>query len=142
SPAQALLALLIVAFGTAVQATLGFGLALISAPLLLLIQRAFVPGPLIAVCLLLGLWMAWQEREAVDLGNLRPALLGRVLGTLPAAALMGSLSAAAFDLLFALLVLLAVGISLVHPHIRPTRGAVFSAAAASGFMSTISSIGG
>lgn len=142
SAAHAILAVLAVALGTFVQAALGFGLALIAAPLLVLVDRDFVPGPLIAACLLLGLWMAWRERRAVDLGNLKAAVAGRVLGTPPAALLMGSLSAAAFDMLFASLVLLAVGISLVHPRIRPTPRAVFWAGAASGFMSTISSIGG
>lgn len=139
---EAFCAIAIVALGTSVQASIGFGLAMITAPLLVLLSRDFVPGPLIAANLALGIWMALRERQALDLGNFKPAIAGRVLGTVPAALLVGTLSAAAFDLVFASLVILAVLVSLIHPHIRPTPKAVFWGMAASGFMGTISSISG
>ena len=139
---EMLLAVAIVALGTAVQASIGFGLAMIAAPLLLLIDRALVPGPLIAAALVLVLWMAFRERGAIDLSHFRAGVIGRIAGTPPAALLMGTMSAAAFDIVFGVLVMLAVAISLMHPHIRPTPRSVFFATAASGFMSTISSIGG
>ncbi|MDT8399851.1 MAG: TSUP family transporter, partial [Pseudomonadales bacterium] len=113
---EMLLAVCIVAAGTAVQAALGFGLAMIAAPLLILLNRSFVPGPLIATALVLVLWMSFRERQAIDLRNFKLALLGRSLGTPPAAWLMGSISAATFDFLFAFLVILAVAISLVSCH--------------------------
>lgn len=141
-PLGLLLAVLAVALGTAVQATIGFGAAMVAAPLLVLIDRDLVPGPLIATLLVLVLWMAVQERAAVNLGNIKAGVLGRVGGTIPAALLVGTLSAAAFDLIFSLLVIAGVLLSLVHPHVRPTRNTVFLAALASGFMGTISSIGG
>lgn len=137
-----LIAIIIVAIGTSIQTALGFGLAMIAAPLLLLLDRALVPGPLIVAALTLVVWMAYKEREAIDLSTFKVALLGRCLGTPPAAWLLGTMSAAAFDLIFGGLVLLAVAISLIHGNIRPTPRAVFFATIASGFMSTISSIGG
>jgi hypothetical protein len=131
-----------VATGAAVQASIGFGLAMIAAPLLMLIDPAFVPGPMIAIALLLSIWMAWQDRRAIDLSHFKAAIAGRLLGTPPAALLLGSISATAFDLLFGVLVLLAVGMSILHSNLQPTTRNVFIATAASGFMGTISSIGG
>lgn len=137
-----LLAILVVAVGTAIQSAIGFGVALIAAPLLLLINRNLVPGPLIATAFCLVLWMTWQDREALDLGHFKVAILGRLAGTPPAAYLLSIVSAETFDLLFGSLVLLAVAISLIHKNIRATALNVFIATFTAGFMSTISSIGG
>jgi uncharacterized membrane protein YfcA len=132
----------IVAAGSAVQASVGFGLALIAAPLLLLVDRSLVPGPMLAGSLVLTLLVAWRDRSGIDTGGIGWALGGRLLGTVPAAGALAAVSARSFDLFFACLVVLAVLLSVVHPNLRPTRGAVFTAGALSGFMGTISSIGG
>jgi uncharacterized membrane protein YfcA len=55
---------------------------------------------------------------------------------------MGSVSAVTFDLIFGVLVLVAVFVSLVHSQIRATWLSIFIATIAAGFMGTISSIGG
>ena len=136
------LAIGVVALGTAIQCAIGFGVALIAAPVLLLINRSLVPGPLIAAAFFLTAWLVYNERHSVDLSHFRAALLGRLVGTPPAALLIGTASAVTFDLVFGALVLLAIGLSLVHAHIRPSPRNVFLATVASGFMSTISSIGG
>lgn len=136
------LAVGIVTAGSALQASIGFGVALVAAPLLVFVDRLFVPGPLLAASGVLAASMAWRERGSVDLAGIRPAIWGRLVGTPPAALLVGAISSAAFDLVFGLLVLTAVGVSLVHRRIEPTRRAVFVASAASGFMGTASSIGG
>jgi len=135
-------AITIVAIGTAIQSAIGFGLAMVAAPLLVLINRNFVPGPLIVAAFFLVIWMSYADRHALDLSNLKAAFLGRLIGTPPAAFLIGSLSAVTFDLVFGSLVLLAVLISLIHTNISATPRNVFLATIASGFMSTISSIGG
>jgi len=136
------IALVIVAFASALQASIGFGLALVAAPLLALLDRAYVPGPLIAAGLGLCLAMAWRERGAIDTRGLPAAVSGRLLGVLPAGYVLSVASQSAFDLLFASLVLLGVGLSLLHTRIVPTPRAVFGASALSGLMGTITSIGG
>lgn len=137
-----LLALLVMAFGTAVQAALGFGLALVAAPLLHLIDPRFVPGPVIMCVWTLSLWVLWQERHALDTGQLALVVGGRLAGALLATLVLGTVSALWFDLLFGVLVLLAVLLSLLHPRLAPTPRNVFIATLASGFMGTLSSIGG
>jgi uncharacterized membrane protein YfcA len=136
------LAVFVVAVGTAIQASIGFGLAMIAAPILLLIDRNLVPGPLIAAALFLVTWVAWKDRQAINMAHFKAALLGRLVGTPPAAILIGTVSAVTFDMIFGALVLLAVVISLIHANIRATPRNVFFATMAAGFMSTISSIGG
>jgi uncharacterized protein len=136
------LAILVVIVGTIIQCAVGFGLALIAAPVLLLIDRDLVPGPLIAAALSQVIWMAYKDRHAIDFSHFKAALFGRLIGTPPAALLMGTISVVAFDLIFAALVLMAVAISLVHTSIKATPRNIFLATMVSGFMSTISSIGG
>jgi len=136
------LSVAIVAAGSALQASIGFGVALVAAPLLVIVDRRFVPGPLLAAALLLTVIMAVRERAAIDVHGLRAAVWGRLLGTPPAALLVGAVSSRTFDLVFGLLVLSAVGVSLVHRAVTPTRRSVFLASVASGFMGTASSIGG
>lgn len=139
---EALLAIAIVATASAVQGSIGFGLALVAAPLLALIDRAYVPGALLGAGTCLGLSMALRERAAIDWRGLRAAVSGRVIGTLPAGVALGLASQQTFDLLFGALVLAAVGLSALHREVRPTPRAVLTAGIASGFMGTITSIGG
>jgi uncharacterized membrane protein YfcA len=136
------MAVAVVATGAAVQASLGFGLSLIAAPLLLLIDRALVPGPLLAAAILLSILMAIRDHASIDVSGFRWGLAGRLLGTIPAVATLAVLSAQGFDLIFGVLVILAVVLSLIHPQVRPTRNMVFAAGTLSGYMGTISSIGG
>lgn len=139
---QLLLATAIVALASAVQASIGFGLAMIAAPVLLLIDPALIPGPGLSCALVLSVLVLHRERQAVDLRGVAWALAGRVVGTVPAVFALQTMSPRNFELCFALLVLLAVLLSILHPNLRPTRGWVVSAGLLSGFMGTISSIGG
>jgi uncharacterized membrane protein YfcA len=82
-PEQLLMAGAIVAVGSFVQASLGFGMAMLGAPLLLLIDRTLVPGPMLSCAMLLGLFTGHRERHEID-RSVAWGLVGRVLGTLPA----------------------------------------------------------
>ena len=69
-----------VAFGAAVQGAVGFGMALLAAPLLVLIRPELVPGPLLINGLALTLLVARRERDSIDLFGVKWALVGRVPG--------------------------------------------------------------
>ena len=56
----------IITVGATVQATVGFGLGLVAAPVLLLIEPMLVPGPLMASGVILTLLMAYRERQDLD----------------------------------------------------------------------------
>ncbi|MFQ5479076.1 MAG: sulfite exporter TauE/SafE family protein [Candidatus Binatia bacterium] len=139
---QGLLASLVVAFAACVQGSIGFGSALIAAPLLVLIDPALVPGPLIASGLVLTALLSLRERREVDAGGVARLLVGSVAGTVAAAVLLRRLSDAGFSVVFALLVLLAVALSALGIRVRPTTINITLAGLLSGFMGTTSSIGG
>lgn len=142
TPGQLAIAFVVVTIGAAVQGSIGFGLAVVSAPVLLLLDPMFVPGPLLLAAMLLVMLIAHRDRAEAVTRDVPLGILGRVLGTIPAAYALAVLPATAYDLLFASMVLLAVVLSFFGWHIRPTRVNVVAAATLSGFAGTVSSLGG
>ena len=139
---EVVLAIVIMSGAAAVQATIGFGAGLIAAPLLVLIHPAFAPTPLLAASLVLTVLVAWRERASVDLDGLTYVITGRAIGTVPAAWLLATISGAAFDAVFGILVLVAVGLSLARGGFQRSGRNLTLAGIASGMMGTLSSIGG
>lgn len=132
----------IVAIGSLVQSTVGFGMALIAAPLLLLIDPAFVPAPMIVTALCLTVMVMLRERRAVEVGQIGWLVSGRLPGAIAGAWLLASAPAQHLDTLLSALILLAVVLTVLAPPIRPTRQALAGAGVVSGIMGTVSSIGG
>lgn len=103
----------IVAAGTSVQASIGFGLNLLTAPLLLLVAPGLVPGPALvanlALTAILGR-MNWRDAEKTAV---LWAAVGSVPGTAVGIAMVGSLPPHLLDRASALLVLAGVGMTLV-----------------------------
>ncbi|HEY8546459.1 MAG TPA: sulfite exporter TauE/SafE family protein [Acidimicrobiales bacterium] len=142
TPGVYVVAALAVAAAACVHGALGFGLGTVAAPVLALLDERFVPGPLLCVGVVLTLVVAYRERGALDVRGVRWAILGRVPGTLLGAAAVASLPQRGLIVLFALLVLAGVVLSVAGLQVEPTPSANFGAGAASGFMGTITSVGG
>ena len=130
------------AVGSCLQASVGFGLALVAAPILLLVDAAFVPAPLILNAGVLTALVLHRERRSLELGPVRWAVLGNVFGSAAAAAALTALDAQGFTLLFGILVWCGVGFSAVGISLRLNRRNATAAGVVSGFMATTSSIGG
>lgn len=139
---EAAIALAIVTAGATVQSSVGFGFGLVAAPVLLLIDPAFIPAPMLTAGLTLTILVARRERRSIDFPGLRYAIAGRLLGTIPAALVITVMSKVLFDAVFAGMVIIAVLLSAIGLGVTPTRGTTFTAGVLSGFMATISSIGG
>ena len=133
---------LVSAVGAFVQGSVGFGHNLIAAPVLALVDERFIPGPSIAAATVLTLLMAVRDRRDLHLGEIRIAMVGRIPATILAAATVALLPARPLAVLFAVLVLVAVGITAAKPRLRPTRNTLLAAGALSGYMATSTSIGG
>ena len=142
TPLEAVLAAAAVAIGSAVQGSVGFGAALVAAPVLLLIHPAFAPGPILVSNLVLTLLVVRREWGFVDFDALRFLAGGRLLGTVIAAGVLAKLSPALFDVLFATLVLIAVGLSLPRRGFERSARNLAVAGVASGLMGTLAAIGG
>ena len=141
SPLQLVAASLVIAAGSTIQGAFGFGMGLVAAPLLALIDPRLVPGPILLSGLLVALLVTIRERQAIDLFGLKWALLGRVAGTVVAAVLVSTLPPKETSILLGAIVLLAVGLSAMGLRVAPTKRALLGAGTLSGFMGTLSSIG-
>lgn len=137
-----LAATLIIGVGALLQGVIGFGMGLLAAPLLVLVDRELVPGPLLAASVLLTLLMARRERHAVRGADLGWSLAGRTIGIAIAVAILARVSGPGMDLLLGAMVMAAVVLSALHPALGPRRTTLTAAGLLSGIMGTTVSVGG
>jgi len=107
----------------------------------MLINPAFIPGPLLTCGLVLTLLLAHRERHSIDFAEIRWAVVGRLVGVVAATAVVASISTEGLALTLGILVLLLVGLSLSGMHFEPNRGTLAVAGTVSGFAGTIASVG-
>ena len=100
-----LLAACIVAVASCLQGSVGIGLGMVAAPLLLLIEPGLVPAPLLMSNFLLAVMMALRERRAMNGQAVLYAVTGRVPGTLVGGLLVTVLAAATLDIVLGSLLL-------------------------------------
>jgi uncharacterized protein len=131
-------ATLIVAVGAALQAVTGMGMALFAAPLLALIDPAYVPGPALCAVIALSALVAWRERTAIDRRIMLTALFGLVVGCVVGALVLALLTGRDLSQVFAMMILAAVGLSLAGLRFRTDTLALLIGGAASGVLGTMS----
>jgi len=139
---ELLLAFVTMAAASAVQSSVGFGLNLLAAPILALIDPIFVPGPAIAAGLVQTVIMAGRERRGIEYGHIGWTATGRVVGTAGGVLVLSVANGSQANIAFGSLVLLAVALSLVGLRLSPVPRVLIGAGCLSGVMNTISSIGG
>ena len=142
SSLEIMLLVAVVTVAGCVQASIGFGMALIAAPILVLVDPRLVPGPLIASTFVLVSLVALRDRAHVDFGTVRFSMLGNAVGAFTGAAVVAMLAPNAYAVLFGLLVLLGVGLSAMGFRIAVSIGSALAAGLLGGFMSATTAIGG
>ena len=125
-----------------VQGTIGFGLAVVSVPLLSLLDRDLAPVPQLLIALPLALAMVWREWRHLDLSGVGWVLTGRFPGALLGVVLLKLASETALDVVIGGLVLVGVAIVGSGVVIRLSPVTKFTAGVASGTMGLVASIGG
>ncbi|MGF1679859.1 sulfite exporter TauE/SafE family protein [Photobacterium makurazakiensis] len=133
---------LALAAGCFIQSTVGFGMAIVAAPIVFIFEPRFVPGVITLVGLVLALINMWQYRSMLSFKGLGAAFVGRVPGTIVAGVMLLYISVESLSLVLGVGVLLAVAISLLKVRVRPTNKSLFWAGFVSGVMGTSTSIGG
>jgi uncharacterized membrane protein YfcA len=128
-------------FAGAVQGSTGFGFNMLAAPILAIIDPAFVPGPMLTVAVLVCIGGVIREHKAIDRRGLAFSLSGRVITATLAVLCLGLLDERTFSIIFGVLVLFAVGLSLLGLRINATPWTLFGSGAVSGFMGTLTSVG-
>ena len=128
--------------GSFVQTAIGFGLAVVAAPLLFALSPDYVPAPVTLSALVLSFFNAMKLRHNISIGGLKMALIGRAPGSVAGGVLLVWVSAKVLELWLGLLVMMAVLVSLLPFRIEPTPKRMCIAGFFSGFFGTSSAIGG
>ncbi|GGS34088.1 MULTISPECIES: sulfite exporter TauE/SafE family protein [Actinokineospora] len=125
-----------------VQGAVGYGLNLISGPLLALLDPVFVPVPILFVACVLAAALSLRERRAIDWRGVGWAMVGRLPGNLLGLLALVLLPVTGFNLVIGLTVLACVVLSVVTWRPRVTPPGLVVAGTASGVFGTVSAIGG
>ncbi len=128
--------------GSTVQGFVGFGLGMVAAPLLALLEPGLVPVPLLLIACLMSMLSMVREFRHADWRGVGWIVTGRVPGTGVGLAAVLLLSARWFGIVVGLSVLACVALSLVSWRPRPTARALLVAGAVSGATATSATIGG
>jgi uncharacterized protein len=141
-PLDAVLATLVMGVGCAVQGGVGFGANLVAAPLLVLVDPAFVPGPTVVASGVLNLLVMRREGAGRVDPTVHTVMAGQVVGIIAAGFLLAAVSGDGLALLFAGLVLLGVALTAAGWHLTKTKPNLAGIGVLAGFMGTVSGIGG
>ena len=131
-----------VMLASCLQGSIGFGMGMLAAPVVAVVDPGLVPGTLIMLATLLTGMVVVRERTAIDLSGTGWALLGRVPGTVAGALLLLAIPERALAILIGVVVLCGVVVTsfgwIPEPHPRN----LMLAGATSGVLGTATSIGG
>ncbi len=136
------LAIAVVALGSTIQRTVGFGAAMVAVPLLLLIDPALVPGPYVVANIVLIGMMATGTGGHADRPGVRLLVTGLLPGTLLAVVALALVPEDLLAVLAGTIVLVAVAaVAFLGdvPRLRPT---LLGGGVLSGFMGTAAGVGG
>ena len=125
-----------------VQGTSGFGLSVVSVPVLSLLDRDLAPVPQLLIAFPLAAAMVWRDWRHLDLSGVGWVLVGRVPGALLGVVLLKAFSESSLDFLIAGLVLAGVAIVGSGVVVRLTPVTKLFAGVASGTMGLVASVGG
>ncbi|MDG3088177.1 sulfite exporter TauE/SafE family protein [Vibrio hannami] len=128
--------------GSFVQSAIGFGLAIVAAPLLYQISPDYVPAPICVAGFFVSVMNSFKYRQDISVGGLKTAILWRVPGSIAGGLLLSIVSAQFLSLWLGALVLIALLISLLPFRLEPTPRRMAVAGLMSGLMGTSSGIGG
>jgi uncharacterized protein len=131
-----------VLLASCLQASIGFGMGMLAAPVVALIDPSLIPGTLIMLAALVTLMVVIRERTAIDVRGTGWALAGRVPGTIAGALLLAAIPERALSILIACVVLVGVAVTSMGWIPAPRRRNLVLAGATSGVLGTATSIGG
>ncbi len=135
------IAAFLIALGAAIQGGIGIGFGMFAAPFLALVEPRLVPGTVLMLGFFVAALIMLRERHHVDMKGLGWSLGGRLAGTVVAGATVALVHESVFGVLFALMILMGIGLSIIGWRLLPTRPNLIGAGILSGYMGTITSAG-
>lgn len=138
-PSTAALAVIVLtmAVAGAMQASTGMGFALLAVPVLVAVNPHLVPGPFLMTAFVLTAMSSYRDRADVYRRLLGRSCIGLVIGAAGGATALKLLVGIDPSPVFGVLVLLAVGLSLVVRRVMPTPAMVLTGSTAAAFMGTM-----
>jgi uncharacterized membrane protein YfcA len=128
--------------GASIQGSIGFGMNLVTVPVLALALPEALPATVVLLGIPISIAMVLHEHHAVDRPGLAWIIAGRIPGTILGAVIVASVSLGVLKGVIGVTVLLAVGASVLAPPIRLSPGTQFTGGAVSGATGTAAGIGG
>jgi hypothetical protein len=142
TPADLAIAAFVIVFGSVVQGTIGFGLALLAAPFIAILLPEAIPVTLVLVAWPMGAVTALREHHALDRFALVWMLAGAVPGTLLGLAIIRAASAETLGVIVGVTTLLGVLATMATPPIPVTRTSAGMAGFVGNVTGTAASVGG
>ena len=136
-----LIAVAVVASGI-IQGSIGFGFSFVAVPVFTVVAPEALPATAILLGLPMAGYMAFKEREAINVPTFVYLSLGRLPGTAIGALLLVLVPAARLSTLFGCMLIGAVAVSALGPDVRPRRRTFLAAGLMSGLMGTAAALGG
>jgi hypothetical protein len=133
---------LVLVVGALVQGSVGYGMALVAAPLLAILDPTLVPVPLILLTSVHAVLAVVRDWRHADWSGIGWAMMGRLPGTGLGVVAVVALPQRVFAALIGLCVLACVVLSVLRWRPRPRPGSLMLAGFASGTGGTAASIGG
>jgi uncharacterized membrane protein YfcA len=124
------------------QGTIGFGFALLSVPVLALVDPVLAPAPQILVVIPLTIAMAVRERHAIRLTGVGYILAGRIPGAALGVLLLKVANAPALDVVVGVMILGGTLAAERRRAVEPTPRTQFVAGVVSGITGLVAAIGG
>lgn len=131
-----------IVLASCMQASIGFGMGMLAAPIVAIVDPGLIPGTLIMLATMVTLMVVVREREDIDLAGTGWALAGRVPGTIAGALLLVVLPERTLAYALAAVVLGGVALTSLGWIPAPHRRNLVLAGATSGLLGTATSIGG
>lgn len=138
----ALVVLVATLAGATIQGSIGFGMNLVTVPIMALVLPDALPATVVLLGIPLSLVMMRHERHAIDRPGLGWIILGRIPGTLLGTWIVATVTADGLKVFIGISVLFAVAVSVFVPPLRLTPTSQIVGGVASGTTGTAAGIGG
>ena len=132
----------VVVIAAALQGSIGFGLAVLSVPILTVVNPVFTPIPTLILSLMVGIGTLLRERTDLDLEGLGWVITGRVPGAVLGAWVLSIATERVLGIVIGVIVLLAVAVLGSGISVKLSRASRVIAGMVSGFSGTSAGIGG
>lgn len=130
------------AMGATVQGSVGFGMNLVSVPVLALVLPRALPVTPIVLGVPIAIGMVRYERHALDRSGVAWILAGRIPGTIAGTVVVATVTTSTLEALAGAIVLVLVAASVVIPRLEVRRSTQVGAGVVSGLTGTSAGIGG